>query len=345
MTLRHIFPTKEKAGAASLYDFVKWLKQERSISDSYEANMLRGISKLAKFRFCGESTCDPSYGEKSFEDIQVVREIRKLHRDANRRQKLAPRVSDEDKKWLSWPEYLTVVQKSKSCLDDEIKLYEQALEKRLTRGLSVSQTCMPASIRAKQRKIAQLYQRFLILALFASVPDRQRTFRELELDRTLLREADGWVIKHGPEDYKTGRSYGDRPPLQVSPALTESIDTFIAKWRCHFNPDGNYLFVQPRTGKPFSGDSIYDRVARACYEYTGKKTNPHLLRDSVVTHVRGTNASERELEALALFMGHSISMQRSSYDRRSLKQKVSPAVTLLQNISPLGESIEQGKVK
>ena len=334
VTLRHIFPTKEKAGAASLYDFVKWLKQERGISDSYEANMLRGISKLAKFRFSAESSSDPSYGEKSFEDIHVVREIRKLHRDANRRQKLAPRVSDEDKKWLSWPEYLEVVQKSKLCLDGEMVAYYSALEERSARGLRSE---LPANIKAKQRKIAQLYQRYLVLALFATVPDRQRTFRELELGRTFLREADGWVIKHGPEDYKTGSSYGDRPPLQVAPALTEHIDTFIAEWRGHFNPQGKHLFVQPRTGKPFTGDSVYDRVARACFEYTGKKTNPHLLRDSVVTHVRGTNASEKELEALALFMGHSINMQRSSYDRRSLKEKVSPAVDLLQSISPLGE--------
>ena len=337
VTLRHIFPTKERAGAASLYAFVKWLKQERGISDSYEANMLRGISKLAKFRFSGESTSDPSYGEKSFEDIHVVREIRKLHRDANRRQKLAPRVSDEDKKWLSWPEYLEVVQKSKSCLEGGMSAYSRALAERSNRGLGIAQIDLPASVKAKQRKIAQLYQRYLVLALFATVPDRQRTFRELELDRTLLREADGWVIKHGPDDYKTGKSYGDRPPLQVSPALTEPIDTFIAEWRCHFNPKSKHLFVQPRTGKPFTGDSVYDRVARACYEYTGKKTNPHLLRDSVVTHVRGTNASEKELEALALFMGHSINMQRSSYDRRSLKQKVSPAVDLLQHISPLGK--------
>lgn len=337
VSLQDVFPTKEKIGAASLYDFVKWLKQERGISDSYEANFLRGISKLAKFRFSAESSSDPSYGEKSFEDIHVVREIRKLHRDANRRQRLAPRVSDEDKKWLSWPEYLNVVQKSKMCLEEELTAFRSVVEDRKARGLGTDQCDLPATMLAKQRKIAQLFQRYLVLALFATVPDRQRTFRELELDRTLLREADGWVIKHGPEDYKTGSSYGDRPPLQVSPALTKYIDTFIAEWRCHFKPQGRQLFVQPRTGKPFTGDSIYDRVARACYEYTGKKTNPHLLRDSVVTHVRGTNASEKELEALALFMGHSINMQRSSYDRRSLKQKVSPAVDLLQSISPLGD--------
>ena len=30
---------------------------------------------------------------------------------------------------------------------------------------------------------------------------------------------------------------------------------------------------------------------------------------------RGTGASERELEALAIYMGHSLTMQRGVYDR------------------------------
>ena len=80
-------------------------------------------------------------------------------------------------------------------------------------------------------------------------------------------------------------------------------------------------------------DSIYQTVARACYEKTGKRTNPHLIRDMIVTHVSETDASEKELEALALYTGHSIQMQRTSYDRRTLNQKVAPAVSLLQSLS------------
>jgi hypothetical protein len=34
-------------------------------------------------------------------------------------------------------------------------------------------------------------------------------------------------------------------------------------------------------------------VARTCFRYTGKKTNPHLLRDMIVTHVRDSNATEK----------------------------------------------------
>jgi hypothetical protein len=42
---------------------------------------------------------------------------------------------------------------------------------------------------------------------------------------------------------------------------------------------------------------------------TGKRTTPHLVRDMIVTHLRGGDASEKELEALAIYMGHSIAMQ------------------------------------
>jgi hypothetical protein len=61
-----------------------WLRKSRSISASYEANILRGLTKLVKFRFAKESTADPSYGQKSFEDIPLIREIRRLYTDANK---------------------------------------------------------------------------------------------------------------------------------------------------------------------------------------------------------------------------------------------------------------------
>ena len=39
-----------------------------------------------------------------------VRELRKLHREANQRQKTSPRVADEARKWLDWPQFLAVVE-------------------------------------------------------------------------------------------------------------------------------------------------------------------------------------------------------------------------------------------
>lgn len=90
--------------------------------------------------------------------------------------------------------------------------------------------------------------------------------------------------------------------LASTPMSLTSTDEFVEKWRPALNPVSDYLFVQTRTGNPLTQDSVYQTVARACYEKSGKRTNPHLLRDMIVTHVRETDASEKELEALALYV-------------------------------------------
>jgi hypothetical protein len=394
VTLFHIIPNKEHSSAQAIVDFVLWLRRTRDVSDSYEANILRGLTKLLKFRFALETSGsgNNSNNEATFSDIPAVRELRRLHRAANKRQNLSPRSSDEDKKWLSWDEYLKVVDCLKRDLLAEIEEHQSNISS-MKQQQQQQQLCETQSesnnnnngitttiISPAQRRIATKFQYYLVLAFFSCIPDRQRTFRELELGNTFLRQsapradvsASGsntgtgisdenaaddnanvnvgqWIIKHGPKDYKTGGTYGDRPALVLSPDLTPAIDTFIEQWRpClmkqsdkhghgHDNNDQdqhNFFFVQPRTGKPFSADSVYSIVGRCCYKFALKRTNPHLLRDMIVTHVRQMgNASEQELEALALYMGHSINMQRTSYDRRSMEQKVAPAVSLLRSLN------------
>ncbi|CAB9501227.1 expressed unknown protein [Seminavis robusta] len=321
LSLYKIFPNKQKSSADPILSFVLWLRSSRKISVSYEANVLRGLTKLLKFRFSQESQSDPAYGEKSFDDIPLIREIRMLHRDANNRQKVAPRSSDEKQKWLSWPEYLNVVTALLTELSGMLEEYHQGSKSTTTIGA--------------KKKIAVLFQKYLILAIFASVPDRQRTLRELEIGRNFQKDdtTGCWCIRHAAEDYKTGKAYGERPPLQLAEHLTPWVDGFLEHWRPHLSPVSDTLFAQSRTGKPLTQNSVYQVVSRCCWDKAGKRTNPHLLRDMLVTHVRESNASEKELEALALYMGHSIQMQRSSYDRRTLTKKVAPAVQLMQSIN------------
>ena len=331
LSINKVFLTKEKESAQVIFKYIKWLRLSRKISISYEANTLRGLIKFLKFRFSNESTTDPSYGDKSYVDIPIIREVRKLHREAGAQTKLAPKVAYEEQKWLSWEDYLGVVQRTKEELKDE-----KAKLSALTLNYQVAQ---------KRSAVAQVFQRYLLLSFFKSIPDRQRTFRELQIGVNFIRknadESRGleayWVIQHSADDYKTGKAYGERPPLQLPSSLTKDIDEYVSTWRPLFMAPGdqsiNYFFLQPKTGKQLRSDSIYQMVSNQCFKYSGKKTNPHLLRDMVVTYARGTAASEKELESLALFMGHSIAMQRSSYDRRTLKDKVSPAFDLLTSLN------------
>lgn len=343
LSFNDIFPNKNKESSMLIFRFIKWMRTSRKISTSYEANLMRGLIKLVKFRFASESNSDPAYGGKSYEDIPVIKEMRKIHREANLHQKLSPRVSDEKMKWITWSDYLSVIKQVKVELDDMLLNHEHMDDAPVY--MDGTQVVVDKTIAAKKRKVATAYQKFLVLSFFSCIPDRQRTFRELEIGKTFIKQDDTsdpangyeysykYVIKHGPSDYKTGKCYGERPPLVLANYLTKYIDNYISQWRSVLNPTCNNLFVQQTTGNALTGDCIYKIVTRACYKYTGKKTNPHLLRDIIVTHVRDTAASERELEALALYMGHSINMQRTSYDRRTLSQKVNPAVSLLHALS------------
>ena len=370
--------------------------------------------KLVKFRFAEEiMSSSPSSSPwaspitngagaavrsstPSLDDLPIVIELRRLHREAGSRGKKAPRSSDEDKKWLDWSEYLKVIQLLKSDLTEMIREFDEKSRlfkmtdgeiddgyvalvakrdedesgvgsdeaseggkkgRRRKSSSSSARLAAAKSLQVQRHEIANTFQRYLILSFFACIPDRQRTFRELELGKNFFRveNNDGvsnWIIKHTADDYKTGSTYGERPPLPLTVALTIEIDDFIDRWRPSFlrpstsdgprftdghGPTSSFLFLQPRTGNPLTANSVYQIVSRSCYKYKQKKTNPHLLRDMIVTHVRqNSDASEKELEALALFMGHSIQMQRDSYDRRTLDQKVSPAIKLMRDMNAFG---------
>ncbi|KAL7548297.1 hypothetical protein ACHAWF_011579, partial [Thalassiosira exigua] len=369
VSLWDIFPTPQVESAAPVLQYILWLRSERAVSPNYEANILRGLIKLTKFRFARELSQQTTHynAQKNgafvasarsspLDDLPIVTELRKLHREAGSKGKKAPRSSDEGKKWLEWSEYLDVVRLLKVDLgvlmDDYNKRVQ--MEENLTgtdAGKGKPSRASSKSMKVLRKEIATAFQRYLILSFFACVPDRQRTYRELQLGRNFVKIDDGgdgksmWIIKHTAEDYKTGSTYGERPPLPLTPYLTSDIDDFLDRWRpALLRPGGSassdsslHLFLQPRTGNPLTANSVYQIVSRCCYKYKRKKTNPHLLRDMIVTHVRkNADASEKELEALALFMGHSIQMQRDSYDRRTLEQKVSPAVKLMENMSSLG---------
>ena len=66
----------------------------------------------------------------------------------------------------------------------------------------------------------------------------------------------------------------------------------------------------------------------------GKATNPHLVRDMLVTHLYEIEASEAVMEGLALGMKHSRETQKKSYDRRTHQEKVNPALDAILQIEP-----------
>eukprot|EP00873_Tetraselmis_striata_P013417 jgi/Tetstr1/433681/TSEL_022901.t1 len=139
---------------------------------------------------------------------------------------------------------------------------------------------------------------------------------------------DRWVIRHSAEDYKTGKQYGDRPDLLISPYLYEDLEAWLSRYRAVLSPDHTRVFTGAR-GAAFSDSNFSAYFSKACYRVTGKRMNPHLVRDSIVTFLRRGDHSQKTLESLALYMGHSVAMQRDTYDRRTKKEKAAPAAELL----------------
>ena len=210
VSLVDIFPDALTQSATCVLNYILWLRAHRDISSNYEANILRGLIKLVKFRHAlvlsqTDQTEHHTVAKNTtpLDDLPIVKELRRLHRDAGHKAKKSQRSSDEGKKWLEWDEYLGVIELLKSDLMEMIEKYEAVIE--------ASGGKDDKKEDRMKKDIATIYQHYLILSFFACVPDRQRTFRELELGRSFLRvdnaENGGaiWVIKHTADDYKTGK--------------------------------------------------------------------------------------------------------------------------------------------
>lgn len=309
LTLEALVPSVGRDGVIPAFNYVQWLVKERNIAVRTELLVLRSILYAAKFVHHGKSSIVPGSGEKTYADLDVVKELRALINSRRKASKVAPRVADEKAKWVEWSEYLNIV--------NELKKECGAL--------------LLDGSRRDEKDIAWSLQKYLIFAILSCIPDRQRTIRELKMNRTLFKEDDSYVIRHRPEDYKTGKSYGERAPLFISKSINPELDAFITKYRPYLEPQHEFLFTQSN-GQPLSDKSLYKLFWTTCYRITGKRLSPHMVRDVVITHLRGTNATERQLEALAIYMGHSVSIQKSTYDRRSKQEKVQPAVSLLESL-------------
>jgi len=304
LSLEGIFPDSSKQSVSPVFEYLQWLVSERKIHPNTEIFVIRTFIQLAKFRFRNVSTADPTYGDKSYQDIIVVRELRKLTNDATARAKTAVPTCGDETKRMTWPEYLETVEKLR-C------------------------RCVEAVKRGNDKQTALAFQAYLLSAILACVPDRQRTLRELQVNRTLFKQPDEtWMIKHTAEDYKTGSTYGDRPPMPISAHISPYLEEWLHKWRAVFKPNHDFLFTDSK-GRPLDSHSLYDCFRGHFFGACGRPVNPHYVRDLIVTHLRGTDASEKQLEALAIFMGHSLAMQKSTYDRRTKSEKVAPAVEVL----------------
>ncbi|KAG2436003.1 hypothetical protein HYH02_011716 [Chlamydomonas schloesseri] len=308
--LRSLLPGPQRSGARRVHAFLIWLETERGVCKRSVSRTLGAIIAAAKFLFHEDSRV--SEGDKPYSDVEVIKTLRSMYMTYERHTRVSGHVVDAASKWLDWPQYLALV----------------AELRREAAGLKLNgKPRAPA-------EVAMSLQAYLIAAILACVPDRQRTLRELQVGRTLVKDAAGtWFIRHGHADYKTGGTYGERPPLVIEPGIYYELEEFIGTWRAHLQPKHDFLFTKRDGSAPLSAAELGRSFSLHAFRLTGRKVNPHMVRDMIVTYARSGHATEHELEALAVYMGHSLAEQRGTYDRRTKAQKVAPALGLLAKIS------------
>lgn len=300
-----------------LTEHLEWLRQERDTSPNNELKTVEARVAVAKFLYHRLSARQPRQervGKRvGYRDIPVIEAFRELECEIMERINTAPRRSDESKQWIDWSVF-------KACVE---QLYQE---------------CAPRDKKYKRRSdtaIAQSYQVFLIFALLAAFPDRQRTIRELEVGRTLIRMDGYYQIVHSAEDFKTGEAFCKKGGKRIVPLpeeLTPLLDEWLNQWRRVFSPQHSFVFTQ-KNGKPLTASSLYSYFRKRAFRLTGKAFTPHLVRDAIVTHLHLTQAPDAVLDALAQLMAHSRKIQQKIYDRRTSEEKIAPALEALKNTS------------
>lgn len=174
-----------------------------------------------------------------------------------------------------------------------------------------------------------------------------------------------WLLDLPPESYKTGKTHGYQV-IEIPNRIFEDGRCFyeyLEMWLYGFfcQPDGTlagagfqldfnsekmpriftgrliydcdheYFFSQ-HNGKPVSSSSLENYLSRAAYGKTGKRLNPHLLRDIYATYFLDLEYSDAVISALAYSMGHTVKELRKSYDARRSGDKRRPIETALTDV-------------
>lgn len=311
------------------YNYTDWLREERQVCPKTEIQALVALLQVAKFLHYKESDQQQcQLLNKTYVDIPIINEIRNLICLTNERVQTSSRVADEAVKWLDWPEYLACVE----YLKKDCSIYTSDGQPRT------------------ERAIAHSYKRYLVAAFLAYMPpDRQRTLRELELGRTLVRgtvknnifspnDNGRWYIKLGADDYKTGKAYKEQIS-EVPEIIYPELEDWLNRWRPVLNPSHKFVFCQ-LDGKPYTSSAMYQLFRHAIYRASavlfnhGKALNPHLVRSMAITHFIREGATEQQMDAMSIGMKHSRDAQKRDYDRRSQEEKLAPAQQMMLSVKP-----------
>ena len=298
-----------------------------------ERAFLHPIVALAKFLYRDAVGSDEYPQEK---DLPVVKRLSLLQKSCLERAKTTPQAVSFSAKSVGWETVLTVSERLRLEADTTV------------------------NVAGKDRRGSGVFdslQDFLSVGFLTVIPPlRARTICELELGRTLIKglyennvfipehkmknpETASWYIHLMPEDYKTGKTWGEwwgKIPNVVyedNKTFYSYIDRWLTEGRNQKQQcEHNFFFRGKLNYKPMNSGLLKTRIMCIFDRLTGVPVTPKEFRRIYVTYLKEMGATEAELEAAAAAMQHSRKMQSTVYDKQVQFEKMNPVLDLNERI-------------
>ncbi len=304
-----------------LEEFVCWGINERRNTYAWAGQYAAASLIIAKWLHHKRSK------KLKYEDVTAITTLRDYGRDLDLKRKIEGTniEAEKEEKFLTFAECEQLVAYLKQCCAPRRKYYRENGSCRGTAGRS-------------DRAIISAWQHYLIVAILVYCGIRQREIRELELGKTLFREADGYWVKQAPEDHKIGSKTGEGKEFQLPEHLTEDLDEWFKVWRPKMSIQGHnqvFALVGSRAhpeamGKPFTESLLGNFVTHRVYKATSflfqepKRVNPHFFRNLVITHQR-MHGDPSQKEPLATMMGQSVATADKTYNLMTRRDRTAKA--------------------
>ncbi len=291
-----------------LKEFIEWGVNQRQNGYGWATQV--GYAALAVAKWL-----NPQSKRRNFSDIEQVEDIREYVRYLRDQHRHEESRLDLDEQRMTFHEAQKVVEYLK-------------------------QSCNPKDNYGEERSesaVMKSWQRYLIVAILTYCSVRQREIRELEVNKTLFREADGYWVKLTQTQHKAGAKTRKSREYPLPQHLTADLDEWLQKWRPQVPTSHNLVFIctgsnrNPESrGQPLKAGDVSDLVSSAVYGATSilfdtpRRTAPHMFRRIAITYQRRYGRPEQK-EALAELMGHTVAEADRTYNEETVRERTQKA--------------------
>lgn len=209
--LKNIEGWSDDALSLKLLDDVKLLKKMVAWGinlrgNSYAWAVFQAAASLSVAKWLHAHESEKAY----YRDIESVEKIRIYQ--ASLQDKYKPSLAKEDKE-LTHEQCVAMVKHLKQCTVPKTRNW----------------------VKRSLRAVMLSWQKYLIISILTYCPIRGREIRELQLNRTLIKDEKGYWLNLRPEDHKTGSQTGEGRKLNLSewlpPEVISDLDEWLTVWR------------------------------------------------------------------------------------------------------------------